>query len=105
MQWKVCIYFLDSFTCCFYFKTVCLECAKKGSILLPIKDIEMHAFITQVADAAIGGDVWIGLRARTWSLFYDNDDTLLQPLQETITDDLSYSDGEPFDPEINYKMG
>ena len=82
-----------------------LECAKKGSILLPIKDIEMHAFVTQVADAAIGGDVWIGLRARTWSQFYDNDDTLLQPLQETITDDLSYSDGQPFDPEFDYKMG
>ena len=81
------------------------ECAKKGSILLPIKDIETHRFVTQWADAAIGGDVWIGLRAKTWRQFYDNDASLLQPLQETITDDLSYSDGEPFDPEIDYKMG
>lgn len=57
------------------------ECARKGAIILPFKDAEIHSFVTAWAGASVGVDVWIGIRKQKWKQMYDNDDSLPQPLQ------------------------
>ena len=58
-----------------------VECAKRGSIILPIKDPEIHSFITQWSSIT-GGDVWIGLQRKRWSQYFDDNPAYNQPLQE-----------------------
>ena len=57
-----------------------VECAKRGSIVLPVKDPEIHSFITQWASIT-GGDVWIGLQRKRWSQYLDDNPAYNQPLQ------------------------
>ena len=57
------------------------ECARKGSIVLPFKNAEIHSFVTTWAGASVGVDVWVGIRKQKWKQIYDNDDSLPQPLQ------------------------
>lgn len=82
-----------------------IECAKRGSILAPIKDIEMHSFLREWASTLIGSDVWFGMRLKRWSQYYDDSPGNNKPLQEVIEDELTHSDGEPFDPKIDYNIG
>lgn len=81
------------------------ECAKRGSIILPIKDKDWHNFIITWAGAIIGSDFWLGLRKFRWYQYFDGSDAIPRPLVEDITVDLTYSDGSPFDPETQYAYG
>ena len=60
-----------------------VECARRGSIILPVKDQEMHSFITKWASIT-GGDVWIGLQRKRWGQYFDENPAYNQPLQEVI---------------------
>ena len=60
-----------------------IECARRGSIILPVKDQEMHSFITKWASIT-GGDVWIGLQRKRWGQYFDENPAYNQPLQEVI---------------------
>ena len=82
-----------------------LECSRKGSIILPLKDADFQSFITTWAGASVGVDTWVGLRKQKWSQYYDSDDSLPQPLQEMKTAEFTYADDLPFDPEQDYGMG
>ena len=81
-----------------------MECAKRGSIILPLKDPDTHKFIAEWA-TAIGGDVWVGVRNKKWVQNYDPDPNLLHPLYEEYPEELTHSDGEPFDPKVDYNLG
>ncbi len=82
-----------------------VECAKRGSILVPIKDIEMHQFIMNWASTLLGSDTWIGLRRKRWIQIYEESASSYHPLEEEIQLELTHTDGEPFDPETDYNFG
>ena len=82
MEWKYSIYLFLFFRQLPYEDAV-VECARRGSIMLPVKDQEMHSFITKWASIT-GGDVWIGLQRKRWGQYFDENPAYNQPLQEVI---------------------
>lgn len=81
-----------------------LECSKRGSVLLPVKDEDFYSFIRIWGSVVVAADTWVGIRKFKWLQFYDEKDDI-NPLQEAITTDLSYSDEMPFDPETQFNFG
>jgi hypothetical protein len=53
----------------------------------------------------VRGDVWVGLKNQKHEQFFDSDPTLLQPLQELVTKELTYSDGSTFVTGVDYMYG
>jgi hypothetical protein len=99
-------------------------CATKGALILPIKDKEIHLFVASWGPSSgkllicninyiaalmqcvsVRGDVWVGLKKQKHEQFYDSDPTLLQPLQELVTNELTYSDGISFNSDVDYMYG
>ena len=81
-----------------------LNCANKGSILLPIKDKGFYAFISAWAAKVIPLDFWVGLRAQTVKYSFNKDEPI-NPLIEEVLPVFSYSDGTNFDKTNGYKLG
>ena len=77
-------------------------CATKGGIILPIKDKGILEFIRAWGPRTVRNDLWVGLRKKNYTRIYDKTST--PALQESITDELAYSDGQSFDIDKNYKM-
>ena len=77
-------------------------CATKGGVILPIKDKGTLELIRSWGLRAVRNDVWVGLRKQRYTRTYD--ENLLPPLQEILTDELTYADGEPFDISSSFKL-
>ena len=71
--------------------------------MLPIRDEGTLEFVQAWGPRSVRNDVWVGLRKKKYTRIYDP--SLEKPLQETITEDLAYSDGEVFDVDNDYKIG
>ncbi len=100
-----------------------VTCATKGSIVMPIKDKNLHDFVIEWAGKSgnlkdpstfhptskkcflVKNDVWIGLRKLRLTQIIDNNPALLTPMQESTTSDLTYSDGVPFTIDVDYMLG
>ena len=81
-----------------------LNCANKGSFILPIKDKGLHAFVAAWAAKVVPMDIWVGLRARTVKYSFSKDEPI-NPLIEEILPIFSYADGTEFDKSSGYKLG
>ena len=84
-----------------------VECSNIGSIILPIKDPDLHAFIMTWGGKAVGVDIWVGLRNQKWRQYYDEEQDH-HPLAEVKTAEFTYSDDTPFKPEepdFHYAIG
>ena len=77
-------------------------CANRGGIVLPIRDRAQLEFIKAWGPRSIRNDIWVGLRKKRHMTTYD--ENLTPPLQEEISDELTYSNGELFDVLTDYKM-
>ena len=64
------------------YEDAAIECARRGSIILPIKDPDMLFFIQQWATIT-GGNAWIGLQRKRWIQVYDDANEIF-PLQEVV---------------------
>ena len=79
-----------------------IYCATRGGIVLPIRDKGTFEFIKAWGPRAIRNDVWMGLRKKNYTRLYDaNSDP---PLHQIITDELTYSDGQGFNIDNDYKL-
>jgi hypothetical protein len=81
-----------------------LSCANKGSYILPIKDVGLHAFVAAWAAKVAPMDLWVGLRLRTVVYSYDGSQTV-NPLIEDTLPTFSYADGTDFDKASGYQLG
>ena len=79
-----------------------LFCASRGGVILPIRDKATFEFVKAWGPQTVRNDVWLGLRKKNYTRTYV--DSASPPLQEIITDELTYSDGGPFDIDIDYKL-
>ncbi len=71
-----------------------------------MKDKDTHMFAITWATSAVRGDVWIGVRSFYHEQYYDESGPIVyHPLQESKTDDLTYSDGLLFDTTKDYMYG
>ena len=77
-------------------------CATRGGIILPIKDKGTFEFIKAWGPQTVRNDVWMGLRQKNVNRTYDK--TTAPYLLEKTTDELTYSDGETFDIDNDYKL-
>ena len=80
------------------------DCASKGSIVHPIKNKNVHDFLTALVPATIAFDIWIGLRNQKHIQIFDPDQEF-NPLQEFKIAQMTYSDHEMFDKEKDYLYG
>jgi hypothetical protein len=77
-------------------------CAARGGIILPVKDKGTFKFIKAWGPQTVRNDVWVGFRPKNVTRTYDKETAPY--LLETTTDELTYSDGEPFDIDTDYKL-
>ena len=84
------------------FESAQIFCASRGGIILPIRDEGTLEFVQAWGPRSVRNDVWVGLRKKKYTRLYDP--SLEKPLQETITEGLTYSDGEGFDVDNDYKI-
>ena len=81
-----------------------LDCAGRGSHILPIKDAGLFAFVGTWAAKVVPVDIWVGLRTTTVMHKYDANEPL-RPLIEELMPVLTYSDGTAFNVNNGYTLG
>ena len=84
------------------FDKATLFCATRGGIVLPIRDKGTFEFVRAWGPRAVRNDIWVGMRKKKFTRVHDN--ALTPPLQEAITDDLTYSDGGLFIIDTDYQL-
>ena len=77
-------------------------CASRGGVILPIRDKATFEFIKAWSPRSVRNDVWLGLRKKNYTRVYVEGAS--PPLQEIITDELTYSDGGSFDIDTDYTL-
>ena len=81
-----------------------LNCANKGSYIMPIKDKGTFAFVGAWAAKVVPMDIWVGLRLQTVTFTYDDQEPI-HPLIQDFVPAFSYSDGTRFDDTTGFKLG